>query len=180
MDNSMNPFDIVICVVLAYCLIRGIFRGLVKEVSSLVGVLIGFWAAYTYYGMLARPLGQWISNPSYRFILSFILIFTAVFIVISLLGVIMRYLLSIVFLGSVDRIFGALFGLLKGVLIASVLLLVFTAFLPKNSPLVQDSLLSPHLSNVSEQMARALSSDMKIEFGHKIKELKKRWQEGPA
>jgi membrane protein required for colicin V production len=176
----MNPFDIVICVVLVYCLIRGIFRGLVKEISSLVGVLAGFWAGYTYYGMLARPLAQWISNPAYRSILGFILIFSAVFILISLLGVIMRYLLSIVFLGWVDRISGALFGLLKGVLITSVLLLVFTAFLPKNSPLVQDSLLSPHLMRVSEQMAKALSSDMKFEFSHKLKEIKKRWQEGPA
>ncbi|MGD9324868.1 MAG: CvpA family protein, partial [Desulfobacterales bacterium] len=34
----MNPFDIIIIVILGYSLVRGIFRGLVKEVSSIVGV----------------------------------------------------------------------------------------------------------------------------------------------
>jgi membrane protein required for colicin V production len=39
----MNPF---ILTILSYGLIRGIFRGLVREISSIVGVLGGFYAAY--------------------------------------------------------------------------------------------------------------------------------------
>ncbi|MGA6927040.1 MAG: CvpA family protein, partial [Desulfosarcina sp.] len=59
----MNPFDIVVVTILAYGLIRGIFRGLVREISSIVGVLGGFYAAYTYYPQVARLIDGWISNP---------------------------------------------------------------------------------------------------------------------
>ena len=45
----MNPFDILMLIILAYGLIRGIFRGLVRELASIIGVLGGFYAAYSYY-----------------------------------------------------------------------------------------------------------------------------------
>jgi membrane protein required for colicin V production len=176
----MNPFDIVIVVVLGYCLVRGIFRGLVKELSSLVGVFAGFYGAYSYYDTLGRLLSRVVANVAYRNILSFLLIFVGVFVLVSIIGVLLRYVMSIVFLGWVDRICGALFGVFKGVLIVSVLLVAFTTFLPKNTPVIQDSRLAPHLSNISEQMSRVLSSDMKLEYGTKLKELRKRWQLGPA
>ena len=44
----MNYLDIIIVVILSYCVIRGVFRGLIKELSSIIGVFGGFYAAYTY------------------------------------------------------------------------------------------------------------------------------------
>ncbi len=42
----MNIFDIVIIVIVSFCLIRGIFNGLVGEVSGIIGVYAGFYGAY--------------------------------------------------------------------------------------------------------------------------------------
>ena len=126
----MNLFDIIVVVILCYCVIRGIFRGLIKELFSLIGVLGGFYAAYTYYMVLAKPLSRWIANAGHLNILSFLIIFCFVFIIISILGIIIHYILNIAFLGWVDRICGAVFGTAKGILIASVLLISLTAFLP--------------------------------------------------
>ena len=85
-------------------------------------------------------------------------------------------MLDIAFMGWVDRVFGAGFGIIKGILIISVLLIIFTAFLPKNASLVKDSVLASHVAFVSERMARIVSKDLKIEFSTKISELKKSWQ----
>ena len=71
----MNTFDIAIIVIFGFCMIRGFFRGLIKELSSIIGVLGGFYAAYTYYMQVAIPLSGWIQNDSYRNILSFLIIF---------------------------------------------------------------------------------------------------------
>ena len=109
----MNPFDILIIVVLGYSLVRGLFRGLVKEVSSIIGVLGGFYAAYTYYKVLAGLLAGLIHDTSYLNILSFLIIFCGVLIVVGVLGVVIKYLLNIAFLGWVDRIGGVIFGVLK-------------------------------------------------------------------
>jgi len=172
----MNPFDIIAVVILAFSLIRGIFRGLIKEISSLIAVLAGFYAAYTYYPQIAHLLAKWISNTGYRDILSFLTIFCAVFLVISILGVIIKYLLKITFLGWVDRIAGMGVGFIKGVLIVSVLLIALTAFLPKGAPIIKHSLLAPHVSMVSEKLSVVVSRDMKHQFNVKIKEFKKTWK----
>jgi len=171
----MNPFDIVIIVILGYSLVRGLFRGLVKEVSSIIGVFGGFYAAYTYYGLLGKFLSRLIQDVAYLNILSFMIIFCGVLIIVSVLGVIIKYLLNIAFLGWVDRIGGVIFGITKGVLIVSVLFISLTAFLPKGSAFIKNSVLAPHVAWVSEKMAKVISKEMKKDFVTKLGELKKEW-----
>ncbi len=174
--SLMNIFDIIVVVILAYCVIRGIFRGLLKELSSIIGVFAGFYAAYTYYTVVARPLSRWISHTGYLNLASFLIIFCIVFLVISMVGVIINYLLKLAFLGWFDRLAGALFGAVKAVLIVSVLLIALTTFLPKDSPILKNSLLSPHIALVSEKMVRVDSIDLKHAFMAKIEALKKTWK----
>jgi len=171
----MNLFDVVIVIILCFCMIRGGFRGLIKELSAIIGVLGGFYGAYTYYPKLAAMMTGWISNEAYRNIFSFMLIFCGVFIIISILGIIIRYILNLVFSGWVDRVGGVIFGILKGGLIVSVLFIALTAFLPKGAPIIQQSRLSPYVSKYSEVMAEVVSPDMKNNFRSKFKELKKGW-----
>jgi len=171
----MNLLDIFIIIVLAYCFIRGIFRGLVKEISAIIGVFAGFYTAYTYYPILSKLLSRWISNTAYQNILSFLVIFSIVFILVSVLGIIIKYILKIAFLGWVDRICGAGFGFVKGILIVSVVLITLTAFLKNGAPIIKDSLLAPHVTVVSENMAKIISKDMKHAFTAKLDELKKAW-----
>ena len=172
----MNPFDIIIIVILGYSLVRGVFRGLVKEVSSIIGVLGGFYAAFTYYTMLGKLLSGLIKEPAYLNILSFLIIFCTVLIIVGVLGIIIKYLLNIAFLGWVDRIGGVGFGLAKGVLIASVLFITLTAFLPKGSAFLKNSMLAPHVSWVSEKIVKVGSKEMKQDFMAKLGELKKAWK----
>lgn len=172
----MNPFDILIITILAYGLIRGIFRGLIREISSIVGVLGGFYAAYSYYPHVADLISAWISNPAYLNILSYLVLFSGVVIVVSIIAVVIKYLLNIAYLGWVDRICGALFGMLKGGLVICVLFIALTAFLPKGAPLIKKSTLSPHVATVSEVMAKVISKDMKEKFVSKIKEFRITWQ----
>jgi membrane protein required for colicin V production len=85
-------------------------------------------------------------------------------------------LLNIAFLGWVDRIGGVVFGALKGVLIVSILFITLTAFLPKGAAFIKNSELAPHVSWVSEKMAKVISKEMKQDFKAKLGELKKAWK----
>lgn len=174
--STMNPFDILIIVILGYSLVRGLFRGLVKEVSSIIGVLGGFYAAYTYYVVLAGLLSGLIHDTAYLNILSFLIIFCGVLIIVGVLGVIIKYLLNIAFLGWVDRFGGVVFGVLKGILIVSILFITLTAFLPKGTAFIKNSELAPHVSWISEKMANVISKEMKQDFKAKLGELKKAWK----
>ncbi|MBW1888959.1 MAG: CvpA family protein [Deltaproteobacteria bacterium] len=172
----MTILDVLMIVIVGFCLIRGVFRGLIKEISSIIGVFAGYYAAYTYYTLLAKLLSKWLSDTGYVNILSFFIIFGVVFLAISILGVIIKYLLSISFLGWIDRICGAGFGLIKGILIAAILLVVLTAFLPKGPPVVKKSFLAPHVAHVSKAMAKVVPQNMKQQFKVKIKELQSIWK----
>ena len=103
------------------------------------------------------------------------IIFCLVFLAVSIIGIVIKYLMNIAFMGWVDRICGAAFGAIKGLLIVSVLLIVFTAFLSSGTPFIKDSMLAPHLTVVSEKMAKVISKDMKKQFTTKMRELKKTW-----
>ncbi len=136
----------------------------------------GFYAAFTYYTKLSKLLSGLIHNTAYLNILSFLIIFCRVLIIIGILGVIIKYLLNIAFLGWVDRFGGVVFGVIKGVFIISVLFIALTAFLPKGSAFIKNSMLAPHVSLVSEEMAKVVYKDMKKDFMAKLRELKKTWK----
>jgi membrane protein required for colicin V production len=172
----MNPFDVFIIIVICYSIIRGLFRGLVKEVSSIIGVLGGFYAAYSYYPMVAKLIARFVNNPSYLNILSFLIIFCAILIIISIIGVIIKYLLNVAFLGWIDRLCGVFFGLIKGILIVTVLFIILATFLPKGAPLIKQSVLAPHVTWISEKMVNVVSKEIRRDFFNKLDEFKKAWK----
>lgn len=176
----MNLFDIILILILAYCFLRGIFRGLLKEISSLIGVIGGFYAAYTYYkdaGVHLSPyLKRWITDPSHINILSFLIIFIGIYLIVSIIGIIIKYILKIVFLGWVDRLFGGVFGILKGILIGSVLLIVFTAFLSSDSTMIRNSRISPYISHISDTMVMVTPKEMKYTYQVKKQDIEQSWK----
>lgn len=156
----MNPFDILICIILVFCLIRGLFRGMVSELSSIIGVLGGFFAAYRYHPAVADPLSKWITDTAYLNIAGFFIIFTAVFIGIGLMGKLIKSILKIVLMGWFDRIFGAGLGAAKGILLAAVLIFALTALLPQGSSYVKNSVISPYISMVSKKISRFVTKEL--------------------
>ncbi len=172
----MNILDILIAVIVGYCLIRGIFRGIIKEVTSIFGVFIGFFVAYNYYPVVAHFLSRLIANESYLNIISFFSVFTVLFLAVGFVGVILKRLFRAVALGWADRILGAIFGLVKAILIISVLLVPLMTFLPQKSPVMKDSLLAPYFSIISEKIVAVVPTDMKQQFGDNINALKEAWK----
>jgi membrane protein required for colicin V production len=172
----MNLLDFLLIVILGYCLVRGIFRGLIKELSSIVGVFGGFYAAYTYYPEVAKHLAHWVTNPGHLSIISFLIIFVLVFLAVGFAGVVIKYLMNIVFLGWTDRICGAIFGTAKGLLITTVVLLVLTTFLPKNAAIIKNSWVAHHMMQFSAYLVKVTPKEMKQSFGIKVKELNRSWQ----
>jgi membrane protein required for colicin V production len=174
--NLLNPLDIGIVVIVGYCLIRGFFRGFVKEAFSLIGILGGFHSACNYYSELTKFLSRWISHTPYLNILSFLLIFVGVFVLISLLGVAIKYLLNIVFLGWIDRLLGVVTGSVKGFLIVSILLLGFSVLLPEWKPLMKRSYLSPKITMAAKKLTQLVPRSVKREVNHRIDEFERTWK----
>jgi len=173
----MNAFDIAIIIIISFCLIRGLFKGLIGEVSGIIGVVAGFYGAYTYYPLIAVYAGKWIESPGIRNLIAFFLLFCVILIVISLISVLIRKFLNLVFLGWVDRMFGLVFGAAKGMLIVSVLFIMITTFLPKGSNILTGSKLSPHVAKVSKAMTVFVSKKTKGDFLKHLEGIQKIWKQ---
>ncbi len=173
----MNPLDIVITIVLSYCLIRGGFRGLIKEISAIIGVLGGFFLAVNYYRPIAHILEKQVGETAFQNILGFMIIFGGTLILVSLLGMAIKRMLEASDLSWFDRFGGCIIGTSKALLISAVIVVALTTFLPKGAPLVRESLMAPYITLIAQQMAKVVSQDMKQQYNHKMTELKKAWRQ---
>ncbi|MBT3178614.1 MAG: CvpA family protein [Desulfobacula sp.] len=165
----MNTFDIVIIVVISFCLIRGIFKGLIGEISGIIGVYAGFYGAYTYYPLIAVYAREWIENTDTRNLIAFFILFCGILIIVSLISVLIHKFLKFAFLGWLDRILGLVFGGAKGILIVSVFFIMITTFLPKSSNILTGSQFSPYVAQVSKAMTFFVSKNKSNDFLKNLK-----------
>jgi len=120
----MTMFDYLVLFVLGCSVMIGLFRGLVKEVVSLLSWVVALVVANAYGANLAALLPQAIPGQAMRLIIAFIALFIGVRLLMMLLALALDSLISAVGLTMADRALGGLFGFLRGVVlvVAAVLL----------------------------------------------------------
>lgn len=146
----MNWLDYVFLGILTVSIIVSLFRGLVREVLSLLIWIGAFWLAYHYVDIGANALEQWIELPSARHLISFVGLFMIALSVGGMINFIVGKLIKKTGLSSTDRFFGLFFGAIRG-LIAIVAITFFVKATPlSEDPWWQESKLVPQFSRVSE------------------------------
>ncbi|MBW2475792.1 MAG: CvpA family protein [Deltaproteobacteria bacterium] len=119
----MNGFDIAILAVLAGFLVKGLLRGLLKEVCSLAGFFVGAYLAFRYYGPLAEVLLDHVEVPVQVAVgISFTALFLATMFLFLSLGFLASKFVKLLFLGVFNRILGGAFGVVQGVLLLAMVL----------------------------------------------------------
>ncbi len=173
----MNFLDIIILNILAICILSGFFEGIFKEIVSLTGIVAAFYPASKYYPLLINLLSNLVSNTAVMNIIGYFIIFSAVMIGVGMFGIIVhKAVWDIAFTKLTDHFIGTLAGFAKGVLLVSVIVVVLTAFLSKGSPLLRDSVFSPHVVVVSDKMALFVDKKMKKRFFTKRIALENSWE----
>jgi membrane protein required for colicin V production len=157
----MNPLDWLLAILLTYSIIRAALRGFFQEAFALAGLILGFLFACWFYRSSAVALKGLITSPQLAQLAAFLLILAATMIVASLLGKILRRTVSAVGLGFMDRLGGALFGLLRGALLGVTLLLAITAFLP-TAPWIQTSKLTPYFLRAAHAVSFVMPTDLRL------------------
>lgn len=130
----MNLLDIIVLAVLVFFALKGLARGLVNEVSSLSGLVLGGYFAYKLYPSLAVPLQKVLHTPLYvSMFLAFFLILITIGIIAHIAGNVITTALKLVMLGSINRLGGIGIGLVEGVLLLSLFFSALTAdFMPES------------------------------------------------
>ncbi len=123
----MEFIDIILGLLLAFGLLRGIWNGFIAELASLLSLIIGIWAALKFSHLTRSVLENHVSwDPKNIQVAAFILTFVLVVIGMSLVAKVLTKTAGMVGLGLVNKIMGGVAGVLKTVLILSVLLNLFS------------------------------------------------------
>ena len=159
----MNILDIVFIILLFFFLARGLMRGLLMELASIGGLLLGFYAA-NHYRTLALPLvRKVVDNPDHATLAAYVLVFLAVMAAVTIIVAVLRHVLKVSMLSWADHLLGGVLGFLKGALLSAIIVLVLTMAMP-GAEFVQGSLIRPHLTQVSDWMSRFLPEDLKDDY----------------
>ncbi len=122
----MNLLDAMLVLPIVLMAISGYNHGFIKELASLAALVLGVYFAVYFSDVVA---GFLISNfkisHRYVFILSFLITFMGVVLLVSMIGKMLDNIASLAALGFVNKIFGLVFGLFKGILIMSIFLVIF-------------------------------------------------------
>ncbi len=119
---QMNGIDIIILIVLGIFIVKGLFRGLIIEAMTLLGLLFGYIIALRQMGQMAAWIERILPLSSlFSGMLGFLVVFIIVVVAFRLIAEILQRIVKWSAIKWLDRLAGVLFGLIKGALIVSLL-----------------------------------------------------------
>jgi len=113
----MPMLDWIFVAVLCVSTVVGIWRGLVYEVLSVLNWIAAFVLAQWFAPMAAQRLPMAGASEVVRYAAGFVLVFVVSLFAGGLVAFLIRKLVAAVGLRPVDRVLGAVFGLVRGVVI---------------------------------------------------------------
>ncbi len=140
---AFNQVDIVILIITVLSSVFGLWRGLIKEVLSLLTWIAALLVSRVYSEPLAGLMTGVIENDGIRYVSAFAILFVIVMMFGTFLNFLMSKFLNVTGLKSADRLLGAGFGVARGVIIVLVIMFITSMFVSETE-LWQQSQLVPY------------------------------------
>lgn len=175
--ESLNQFtwlDFLVLGVLTISTFMALIKGLLAELVSLASVVVGIFAAVSFYPQAAGLANQIGVGAPWGGFLGFISIFLLCMTGGALLIRISRPALKALHLQWVDRLLGGTFGLIRGCLIAVVLFTAFTLF-PVSSALVERSQLAGFFLTSARVLTRLTPKEFQEQFSASYQAVYQEW-----
>lgn len=136
----MNILDFIILVLFVWGAISGLLKGFIKQLATLLGIIVGLLAAKALYVMVAEEyLSKITDSATVAQILAFVLIWIGVPFLFALFATILTRAMEAISLGWLNRLLGAGLGALKFLLVGSLLVSVFE-FIDSDNRIVEKNI----------------------------------------
>jgi membrane protein required for colicin V production len=173
----MNWLDIVLLLVLIGSVVTSFSTGLAREVVGLVSMIAALVLAIWFYGTAGAFLQPYVSSPGVANFCGFLMVFCAVLILGAIVGRLLRRMMKVVGLSFVDRLLGAGFGAVRGLLVSVALVLALLAFTPGKSPpnAVIHSRVAPYVIDAARVVSAVAPHELKDGFRKSYEQVKTIW-----
>jgi len=140
----MSWLDLVLVVVLVVGAFLGLRMGIIKAVLSLAGVIVGVVLAGQYYIALADILPFFSETSDAAKIVSFAIILIVVMVIAAVAARFLKWAASVMMLGWVNQLGGAVLGLILGAIFCGALLAIWVKWLGAGD-VITESMIAPVL-----------------------------------
>ncbi len=148
----------------------GFRRGLVEEMGRLLGLILASIFALRYYVGLGSFLMEWVPIDIWLlFVLSYIIIFSAVLLVARMLTKLIHFLFLSKSTKWTNRVMGTVFGLIKGLLVVMIFFWMVELFPDRESTniIMSESRMVQRLIHVRKSIISTFNWRDPVELGEK-------------
>jgi membrane protein required for colicin V production len=156
----MTVFDLIAILLVLISIGFGVWRGMVREVLSLLSWILAFWIAKLFAVVVAGWLPASWNHQGLRIAIGFVAVMLISVLVLSLLSSLIVHLVKAAGLTNSDRMLGALFGVLRGVLVLVVLVLLGGMTSEPREPYWRNALFSHPLERMASWAIPWLPQDI--------------------
>ena len=160
----MTVVDVILIIVIFLSALFSLIRGFVKEAISLATWIIAIWLAATFAPKLAAVLPSGIESEAVRQAVGFGLLFVLSLMVGALVNTLVSQLVRKTGLSGADRIFGVLFGVLRGGLIIVVFVVIGGMTALPESDWWQSSVLLEWFESVAIVIQQYIPEDLGLSY----------------
>jgi len=143
--GDLTSFDVVVVLIFLVFVIRGVWVGFMRQLTTMLALVGSYWLAGRYSGQLLPYVQNITDNQKILFLVSFAVLFLALALILILAGKVLRRVMEIALLGWFDRFLGLLLGGLKGGLVAVFFYMMLVSSLSATNDLLKKSLSAPFL-----------------------------------
>ena len=156
--------DYAILAVIGISGVVSLMRGFIREALSLAGWITAFWLALAFSGRVAAWLEGYVTVPSVRVGIAFAAIFIGVLLVCGVVLRLAGLLVEKTGMSGTDRTLGMVFGVLRGIVIAGLLVLLAGLTPLPRDPWWARSALLPRFVDLAHEIRAFLPVDVQQEF----------------
>lgn len=157
--QEFSPLDWVIALAVLSSTLAAFARGFIRSLVSLAGLLFGIFVAGIYASALSTLLRQRLRLSNVPHFAAFVLLLAVTYFLITLLGRLLRSATYALGLSFVDRLAGAAFGFVRGVVLLAILA-VPAAFYLQHFTGARPSVLLPYLLDAAHGISFVVPRDL--------------------
>jgi membrane protein required for colicin V production len=159
--SGATIYDLVVIGLFLLFVGRGLYLGLLKQVTVLLALYFAFFAAGRYHDRILPLLRDISSNPQLVFLVSYVVIFLVTYVLVVLLGKGLSYVLKLTITSWFDSLLGGVVGLAKAAIVVVLLHLVLGAVFPAESPTLKTCFTCGLLNQAAEVTRELISNEEK-------------------
>jgi len=157
--------------------VHGLSHGALRMLTSFFSFILGIYGASKWHSQAATLCQYHLgTSPAISDVIAYVAIFLVLFVAVEMVGQRLIGMAALVHLNLVDRLAGAALGALLGAVFAGLNIVLLTALLPENYPLLQNSELAPRILSYDQELVGYVPPRLKQVYEDKRDQLARYWK----